>query len=312
MRTYPPLGPVRQTFALRLRALLLVLVACTAPAASPQPTATPALRIVVLEGEDAVNIIQQRTAIMSVVEVRDRNGQPVAGAVDRFELRTGPASVSGAGTPTLTTNATGRAVAEGLFPPDPGALQLGATASDHGQATAVTIAQTNVATAAQAAAVGASAAGGGSTASAGACVSATTIGIIPTADAGVAGAATRILGAATASTAITGPDTAQFPLFHAPPPGAPRSPGSWCSVVWSRSGTIDYDYIEKNGTVQGNICDETDRTIVASTGTGTEIYSFSGSMASGVLTGPFSESERAHLSSGETASGSFASPLTLR
>jgi len=83
-------------------------------------------------------------------------------------------------------------------------------------------------------------------------------------------------------------------------------------VVWSRSGTIDYDYIEKNGTVQGNICDETDRTIVASTGTGTEIYSFSGSMASGVLTGPFSESERAHLSSGETASGSFASPLTLR
>lgn len=73
MRTYPPLGPVRQTFALRLRALLLVLVACAAPAASPQPAATPALRIVVLEGEDAVNIIQQRTAITPVVEVRDRN-----------------------------------------------------------------------------------------------------------------------------------------------------------------------------------------------------------------------------------------------
>lgn len=58
MRTHPPLGPVRQSFALGLRALLLVLVACTAPAAAAQPAATPALRVVVLEGEDAVNIIQ--------------------------------------------------------------------------------------------------------------------------------------------------------------------------------------------------------------------------------------------------------------
>lgn len=133
-----------------------------------------------------------------------------------------------------------------------------------------------------------------------------------TAVAGVAVAATRTIGAARAPTDIKGPDTAQSPLFNALPPGAPRSPESGCTAVWLRSGTIDYAYIEKNGTVQSNICGETDRTIVASTGTGTEIYSFSGSMANGVLTGTFSKSERAHLSSGETAPGSFSSPLTLR
>jgi hypothetical protein len=37
-----------------------------------------ALRIVVIAGEDAVNVIQQRTATAPVVEVRDANNQPVA------------------------------------------------------------------------------------------------------------------------------------------------------------------------------------------------------------------------------------------
>src|SRR5262245_60598590 len=42
-----------------------------------------ALQIVVIAGEGAVNIVQQKTAIAPVVEVRDRNDQPVAGAVIR-------------------------------------------------------------------------------------------------------------------------------------------------------------------------------------------------------------------------------------
>jgi hypothetical protein len=37
--------------------------------------AQTALRLVVVEGEDAVNIIQQRTAVAPVAEVRDRNDQ---------------------------------------------------------------------------------------------------------------------------------------------------------------------------------------------------------------------------------------------
>lgn len=240
----------------------------------------------------------------------------------------------------------------------------------------MTIAQTNVATAAQAAAAGASAAGGGGTAAAGGAaagaaggaaaaggagtgaaaagaaagaagggISATTVGIIGAAVAGGSFAAKEIVGAVTASTDIKGTYTAQFSVFYASPAGAPL-PG--CTVVWSLSGTVDFDHVEKNGTVQGDFCDETDRTIVSSTcrqtvvgtqihtgfcfvasgspssisgsgqrttsggGTGTETYSFSGSMANGVLTGTFSERERANLNSGETLSGLFSAPVTLR
>ena len=46
----------------------------------------PSLRIVVLEGEGAVNIIQQKTAVRPLVEVRDRNNLPVAGATVTFTI----------------------------------------------------------------------------------------------------------------------------------------------------------------------------------------------------------------------------------
>ena len=45
------------------------------------------LRIVVLEGEDGVNIIGQGTAVPTVVEVRDRNDLPVLGASVVFPAR---------------------------------------------------------------------------------------------------------------------------------------------------------------------------------------------------------------------------------
>src|SRR5262245_34319878 len=67
-------------------------------AAQPPPTG---LRIIVIEGEDAVNIIQQKTAVAPVVEVRDRNDQPVAGAIVNFAIRSGRASFGGARTLTV-------------------------------------------------------------------------------------------------------------------------------------------------------------------------------------------------------------------
>jgi len=121
----------------------------------------PPLRIVVIEGEGAVNIIQQKTAVSPLVEIRDRNDQPVAGAVVNFVIRNGRATFSGARTISVTTNAAGRAVATGFAPSGGGALQIGATATFQGQtAAAVTIAQTNVMTAAEAAAVSSASAGG--------------------------------------------------------------------------------------------------------------------------------------------------------
>ncbi len=150
------------------------------------------LKVVVIEGEDAVNIIQQKTAVAPVVEVRDRNDQPVAGAIVRFAIQGGRASFNGARTLTVTTNVAGRAAVSGLTPTSSGAFQITASAAFQGQTAAATIAQTNVLTAAQAASAAASGAGGagsgaGSAAGGGAGgggISAATIGVVGGAVAG--------------------------------------------------------------------------------------------------------------------------------
>ena len=96
---------------------------------SPQPSNAAALKIVVVEGEGAVNIIQQKTAVAPVIEVRDRNDQPVSGAVVKFAIQKGKASFDGARTLTVTTNAAGRVTATGLTATGKGALQIGASAA---------------------------------------------------------------------------------------------------------------------------------------------------------------------------------------
>ncbi len=147
--------------------------------------AAPPLKIVVLEGEGAVNIIQQKTAVAPVIEVRDRNDQPVSGALVRFAIQKGRASFNGARTLTATTDALGRATATGLTPLGNGPLQIGASAAFHGQTAAITIAQTNVLTAQASAA----AAGGGGTAGGGGGLSHLAIaGIMGGAGAGIGGA----------------------------------------------------------------------------------------------------------------------------
>lgn len=187
----------------------------TARAAEKGAAQAAGLKIVVIEGEDAVNIIQQRSAVAPVIEVRDRNGQPVAGAVVTFAIRGGRATFDGARTLTMTTNVAGRAAVSGLTPTASGAVQISASAVFQGQTAAVTIAQTNVLTAAQAASVagasgtgggagggaasGASggSAGGGTAAAAGGGgigLSATTIGLVGAAVGGGAIAATQLGG----------------------------------------------------------------------------------------------------------------------
>src|SRR5687768_11484501 len=55
--------------------------------ASREGQAQKSLKIVVIGGEDAVNIIQLNTAVDPVVEVRDENDLPVAGVLLRFRIR---------------------------------------------------------------------------------------------------------------------------------------------------------------------------------------------------------------------------------
>ena len=163
------------------------LAALLAAASAPQAPQRAALKIVVVEGEGGVNIIQQKTAVAPVIEVRDRNDQPVAGAVVRFAIQKGRASFNGARTFTVTADAAGRATAAGLTPTGSGVVQIGATATFQGQTALATIVQTNVLTAAQAAgaatASGAASSGtgagaGGGAAGGGGGLSGTTVGVV--------------------------------------------------------------------------------------------------------------------------------------
>lgn len=186
---------------------LVLLVAVLTVSLSAQT----GLKIVVIEGEDGVNIIQQKTAVRPLVEVRDRNNLPVSGALVTFSIEGGKAaSFGGASTLTVATNAAGQAAVTGLSPSVAGAFQINVQAAFQGQLATATIAQTNVLTAAQAAAAGAATSGGsaggsagggaggtsgaaGGGAAGGGGLSATTIGIVGAAVGGGAIAATQAL-----------------------------------------------------------------------------------------------------------------------
>lgn len=173
------------------------------------------LRIVVISGEGAVNIIQQKTAVAPIVEVRDVNNVPVGGATVTFAVSGKGATFGASGsTLTVTTNGAGQATAAGLTPTAAGTVQINVTAALKGMtAAAATITQTVFATAAQAAAAGAGAGigaagagAGGGAAAAGGGISLTTIGLIGAAVAGGAVAATQtgLLGAADGNIIIKG------------------------------------------------------------------------------------------------------------
>ncbi len=222
---------------------------------APQAPSTAALKIVVLDGEGGVNIVQQKTAVAPVIEVRDRNDQPVAGAVVRFAIQKGRASFSGARTITATADAAGRATATGLTPTGSGALQIGATATYQGQTAVVTITQTNVMTAAQAAAAsGAGASGGGSGAGTaggaaggaggGGSLSTTTIAIVGGAVAGGAFVAKEVAGGKD-TTSYSGP-------FSGPLVTIVQTGLTSCSFTDQSSGTVTLDIkVSSDGAVTG-------------------------------------------------------------
>ena len=140
----------------------------SSPKPAPQNPQSTNLRIVVVSGEDAVNIIQQKTAVAPIVEVRDRNNQPVAGALVTFSIQGGGnATFAGASTATATTNALGQAAVTSLTPTGAGAVQINVAAAFQGQTATAAITQTNFATTAQAAAAGSSASSGSSAAGGG-------------------------------------------------------------------------------------------------------------------------------------------------
>lgn len=88
------------------------------------------LQIDILDGEGALNNIRQRTAREPIVEVKDENHKPVAGALILLTVQPGDggagplfgsaasASFQGSGSISLYTDASGQAVGRGLIPND--------------------------------------------------------------------------------------------------------------------------------------------------------------------------------------------------
>jgi hypothetical protein len=105
------------------------------------------LRIVVLEGEGAINNISQRRARNPVVQVLDQNNMPVSGAVVTFLLpETGPGGEFSGGVQSLAivTDSKGQAMGRGLVPNrSAGQFQIRVVASYQGQTNNAAINQTN-------------------------------------------------------------------------------------------------------------------------------------------------------------------------
>jgi hypothetical protein len=246
LRPYPP----RMRILAGVVAFLLIPIGTVG---AQQPV--PALKIVVLEGEGGVNIIQQKTAVRPLIEVRDRNNVPVSGALVTFTIGGGnsAAFAGGAQTLTVTTNAAGQAAASGLNAISSGPFQIRVQAAYQGQLATAAISLTNFATAAAAAQAGAGAgAVGGGTASGaaggaaggGGGISATTIGIVGAAIAGGAVAATQVAGKkeedkGTGFDPYTGSFSGQVVIIvsFTTPEGVPGS----CTRTRAMTGTMTVD-----------------------------------------------------------------------
>ncbi len=137
--------------------LLVQLFLANFPAASAAQLSakrTEALKVTVLDGNDAINDIKSRTAAMPVVEVRDENEVPVAGAEVIFQapaIGPGGSFPGGAATLTTHTNTQGQAAAAGFVPNvEVGNFTIKVTASSRGKQGTGSIRQRNSATVASA------------------------------------------------------------------------------------------------------------------------------------------------------------------
>jgi hypothetical protein len=149
---------------LRTCSILVVLLLFwdgASPGFFSQEATTPQIKIIVLEGDGAINNIRQRTTREPIVQVEDENHKPVAGALVVFTLPdsgAGGVFSNGSSTSMVYTDQKGQAVARGIQANKiAGQFQIKISASFKGMTATNTISQTNAAAAAAAAAGGISA-----------------------------------------------------------------------------------------------------------------------------------------------------------
>ncbi len=87
---------------------------------APMPAESGGLTIEILDGDQALNNIRQRTAREPIVQVEDKNHKAVAGALVLFTINSGPSgaggAVDGATTFSVRTGPDGKATLHGLKP----------------------------------------------------------------------------------------------------------------------------------------------------------------------------------------------------
>src|SRR4029453_8001149 len=133
----------------------LVLLHNRSPPLQAKVASHPKLKIVILDGEGAVNSIKLGTAREPIVQVQDENDRPVAGAMVVFTLPDrGASGIFADGTKSLIvhTDTKGQAVARGLKPNQtPGKLKIRVEFSYQGATTSSAVTQSNALAAAAAA-----------------------------------------------------------------------------------------------------------------------------------------------------------------
>lgn len=136
---------MRRYSGIPYRALCPAVVFCLLAASADAQTA--GIRIVVQEGQGAINNIQQHRAKEPVIQVLHEDNEPIAGAAVTFQLPdSGPGGTFADNSKMLTvqTDEKGQAVAHGLKPNAlPGRFQIRVTASYHGQSASAVVAQIN-------------------------------------------------------------------------------------------------------------------------------------------------------------------------
>jgi hypothetical protein len=147
-----------------LAVLLAWLIATPLPAQTPIPATAPTqINIVILEGEGAINVVRQRAARETMVQVEDQNHKPVAAAAVTFFLPNDGASgvlANGSRSMTVLTDAEGKATLHIVRVNNVrGRMQIHVQASFQGLTTSAVINQTNMLGAV--ASSGGAAAGGG-------------------------------------------------------------------------------------------------------------------------------------------------------
>jgi hypothetical protein len=134
-----------QPSGLTYRVLCASVIFCILATCADAQTA--AIKIVIQEGQGAINNIQQHRAKEPVIQVLLEDGSPVVGASVIFQLPgDGPGAIFADNAKMLSvqTDDKGQAVAHGLRPNQvAGKFQIRVTASFHGQTASAIVSQIN-------------------------------------------------------------------------------------------------------------------------------------------------------------------------